>query len=188
MENIELLLTAISFAARAHRNHFRKDGETPYVAHPLRVTILLSQVFGVTDVETLTAATLHDTIEDTTTDHDDLSEHFGPRVADYVAALSKDKRRPEDEREQEYHEALALAPAAVQLCKLADVYDNLLDSRGMELEARRKKIDKARQAVELFEPNLSGSWRHVFEVLREAIRNAEAECAAEPAKSKTAPP
>lgn len=174
MKNIEPLLTAISFAARAHRNHFRKDGETPYIAHPLRVTFILCHVFGVADLETLTAAVLHDTIEDTTTDHDDLSECFGPRVADYVAALSKDKRLPEERREHEYHDALSAAPAAVQLCKLADVYDNLLDSQGMQPAARRKKIEKARLAVERFEANLSGDWKNVLDVVREAIREAEA--------------
>lgn len=174
MKSIEPLLSAISFAARAHRNHFRKDGETPYLAHPLRVMFILRHLFGVTDLETLTAAMLHDTIEDTTTDHDDLSERFGARVADYVAALSKDKRLPEDRREEQYHESLAAAPAAVQLCKLADVYDNLLDSEGMEPAARRKKIEKAREAVKRFETNLSRDWKNALDVVGEAIRQAEA--------------
>lgn len=173
MSNFELLLDAISFAARAHRDHFRKDGETPYIAHPLRVTSILAMVFGVTDRETLMAAVLHDTIEDTKTDHDDLSRQFGSRVADYVAALSKDKRLPEERREREYHDALAAAPAAVQLCKLADVYDNLLDSVGMDAAARRKKIDKAREAMQRFEPRLGEAWRHVFDTLRGALRDAE---------------
>ncbi|OYV87741.1 MAG: hypothetical protein B7Z73_09670, partial [Planctomycetia bacterium 21-64-5] len=92
------LLSAISFAARAHEGQFRKDGETPYIAHPLRVMTVASQLFGVSDLEALMAAVLHDTIEDTRTDHDDLSEQFGTRVADYVAALTKDKRLPEETR------------------------------------------------------------------------------------------
>lgn len=173
MPNLDSLLFAISFAARAHQGHFRKDGQTPYIAHPLRVTAVASLLFGVTDTETLMAAVLHDTIEDTKTDHDDLSQQFGSRVADYVAALSKDKRLPEERREREYHDALAAAPAAVQLCKLADVYDNLLDSRGMDAAARRKKIDKAREAVARFEPTLGDSWGHVLDTVREAIRDAE---------------
>jgi hypothetical protein len=80
---------------------------------------------------------------------------------------------PEDRREREYHDALAAAPAAVQLCKLADVYDNLLDSAGMDAAARRKKIDKAREAVERFEPTLGEPWRHALDTVRDAIRNAE---------------
>jgi (p)ppGpp synthase/HD superfamily hydrolase len=173
MPKIDSLISAISFAARAHQGHFRNDGQTPYIAHPLRVMAIASLLFGVTDTETLMAAVLHDTIEDTKTDHDDLSEQFGSRLADYVAALSKDKRLPEERREREYHDGLAAAPAAVQLCKLADVYDNLLDSQGMDAAARRKKIDKARQAVERFEPTLRDSWRHALDAVREAIREAE---------------
>lgn len=174
MKNIDPLLAAISFAARAHRNHFRKDRETPYIAHPFRVTFILRHVFGVTDVETLTAAVLHDTIEDTTTDHDDLSERFGPRVADYVAALSKDKRLPEERREREYYDGLAAAPVAVQLCKLADVYDNLLDMHSLSAVSRLKAIGKAREALERFESGLSGDWQNVLDVVRAAIREAEA--------------
>jgi guanosine-3',5'-bis(diphosphate) 3'-pyrophosphohydrolase len=174
MTHIELL-SAISFAARAHRGHFRKDGETPYLAHPLRVAMVLTTVFGVTDVETLAAAVLHDTIEDTQTDHDDLSGQFGPRVADYVAALSKDKRLPEETREREYHEALFAAPLAVQLCKLGDVYDNLLDSAGMDKPQRLKKINKAREAVDRFSPGFPEAWQHVLGVVRDAIKQAEAE-------------
>jgi (p)ppGpp synthase/HD superfamily hydrolase len=118
---------------------------------------------------------LHDTIEDTRTDHDDLSELCGPRVADYVAALSKDKRLAESQREREYHDAMAAAPVAVQLCKLADVYDNLLDSVGMAAKDRRKKIDKAQEAVDRFAPTLTPEWEHALELVREAIRKAASE-------------
>jgi guanosine-3',5'-bis(diphosphate) 3'-pyrophosphohydrolase len=173
--DLDRLLPAISFAARAHQGHFRKDGKTPYIAHPLRVMTIAAQLFGVSDVETLMAAVLHDTIEDTRTDHDDLREAFGPRVADYVAALSKDKRLAEPRREQEYHDALAAAPVAVQLCKLADVYDNLIDSVGMERKDRRKKIDKAQEAVDRFAPTLLAEWKHALERVREAIRKAASE-------------
>lgn len=174
-DDFSRLLSAVSFAARAHDGHFRNDGKTPYIAHPLRVMMIASRRFGVTDVETLMAAVLHDTVEDTKTDHDDLSEQFGEQVADCVAALSKDKRLAEDRREREYHDALAAAPIAVKLCKLADVYDNLLDSIGMDKKQRRKKIDKAQEAVDRFTPTLSGEWRHVLDLVREAIQKASSE-------------
>src|SRR5690349_24720355 len=96
------VLEAVSFAARAHRGHTRKDGQTPYAAHPFRVCLIVRHVFGINDPEVLTAALLHDTIEDTATDYDDLAERFGPRVAGWVAALSKDTRVPDEEREREY--------------------------------------------------------------------------------------
>jgi len=98
----EIIFEAAAFAARAHRNQFRKDKETPYFSHPVRVCLVVRQVFGFDDPHMLTAALLHDTIEDTTTDCDDIIERFGPVVAKWVAALSKDSRMPHDEREAQY--------------------------------------------------------------------------------------
>src|SRR5229473_1601342 len=88
------LLEAVAFAARAHHGQFRKDRATPYVSHTFRVCLIARDLFGVDDPRVLAAAVLHDTVEDTTTDHDDLSERFGPEVAAWVASLSKDKRLP----------------------------------------------------------------------------------------------
>src|SRR6516225_8090826 len=87
------VLNAIAFAARAHRGQTRKDGKTPYASHVFRVCLVLRDVFNIDDRPALTAAVLHDTIEDTTTDFDDLAETFGEEVAEWVAMLSKDKRR-----------------------------------------------------------------------------------------------
>src|SRR5713101_942876 len=109
------LLNAVAFAARAHRSQLRKDGQTPYVSHVFRACLVVRHVFGIDDTRVLTAAVLHDTIEDTTTDYDDLREQFGDDVASWVAMLSKDTRRREDEREQAYMAELARAPWQVQV-------------------------------------------------------------------------
>ncbi|MHC5027931.1 MAG: HD domain-containing protein [Planctomycetota bacterium] len=138
---------AASLAARAHAGQRRKDGKTPYAAHPTRVALTLTTVFGCNDEEILAAALLHDVIEDTTVDYDDLLEHFGPRVADLVAALSKDPRLVEAERERRYDEQLAAAPWEARLIKLADVYDNLVDAHTDA--ARSKLAGKAARAIVL---------------------------------------
>jgi len=78
------LLEAIAFAARAHQGQLRKDGQTPYVSHVFRVVFILRHVFGIDDPGVLTAAVLHDTIEDTTTDFDDIEKQFGQDVASWV--------------------------------------------------------------------------------------------------------
>src|SRR5262249_47879816 len=104
------LLEAIAFAARAHQGKLRKDKATPYVSHVFRVCLVLRHVFGIDDRQALIAAALHDTVEDTDTDFDDLKEQFGDEVASWVAALSKDKRVPDEERERAYAAALARAP------------------------------------------------------------------------------
>jgi guanosine-3',5'-bis(diphosphate) 3'-pyrophosphohydrolase len=141
---------AASFSARAHRGQTRKDKLTPYAAHPARVAMTLASLAGVTDAEVLAAAFLHDTLEDTTTDYDDLAERFGERVARLVAALTKDGRLPEAEREEAYHAQLARAEPEARLIKLADVHDNLLDARESG-DARRleKTRGKARAALDL---------------------------------------
>src|SRR5207245_4512347 len=91
------LLEAISFAARVHHGQLRKDGRTPYASHVFRVCLIVRQVFEIDDASVLTAAVLHDTVEDTTTDFDDLKNEFGEKVAGWIAALSKDKRLPDAE-------------------------------------------------------------------------------------------
>jgi guanosine-3',5'-bis(diphosphate) 3'-pyrophosphohydrolase len=100
---------AASFAARYHQNQMRKDGKTPYIAHPFRVAMTVRDVFGVDDPVALAAALLHDVIEDTTADYDDLDREFGSEVARVVASLTKDMRLPEKEREAAYDRQLATA-------------------------------------------------------------------------------
>lgn len=134
----DLMFAAVGFAARAHRHQLRKDKETPYVAHVFRVCLTVRHVFGIDDPRVLTAALLHDTIEDTTTDCDDLIEHFGPEVARWVVALTKDMRLAGNEKEEVYVKVIETAEWPVKLCKLADIYDNLSDSRNLSPEGRRK--------------------------------------------------
>src|SRR5262245_6072982 len=120
MSAMQRLLEAAAFAARAHQGQIRKDGRTPYISHPFRVCLVIRTVFGIDDPEVLTAALLHDTIEDTTTDYDDIIEHFGANVANWVKALTKDKRLEDDEREEIYVGALIAGGWQVHVLKLAD--------------------------------------------------------------------
>ncbi|MFZ4573185.1 MAG: HD domain-containing protein [Phycisphaerales bacterium] len=144
---------AVALAARAHRHQIRKDGATPYVSHVFRVALTVSQVFGCGDENVLAIAILHDTIEDTTTDYDDLHERFGPVIADGVAALTKNMALPEHIREPAYDQQLAAAAWYVRLVKLADAFDNLCDVASLrpELmeERRRDATEKARRAIAL---------------------------------------
>jgi guanosine-3',5'-bis(diphosphate) 3'-pyrophosphohydrolase len=145
------LLSAIAFAARAHRHQLRKDGETPYVSHVFRVCLTVRHVFDVDDEATLTAAVLHDTIEDTTTDFDDIEKGFGAEVAEWVRTLSKEKRDREPEREKKYIDGLAQAPWQVKVCKLADVHDNLLDSEHFPSEQRAKTFRSSRKYLSVLD-------------------------------------
>ncbi len=167
------LLSAASFAARAHRHQLRKDHETPYVAHPFRVCLIVRQIFGIDDPEVLMAALLHDTIEDTTTDRDDLIEHFGPDVAESVAALSKDTRLPDAERESAYCQKLAQSPLGVKICKLADMFDNLIDSARTATAQCLRTIERSRKYLKALEPNLPEIALPAFKLVQQLVIETE---------------
>jgi guanosine-3',5'-bis(diphosphate) 3'-pyrophosphohydrolase len=168
------LLEAVSFAARAHHGQFRKDRHTPYASHPFRVCLVLRHVFGIDDPAVLTAAVLHDTIEDTTTDFDDLVAHFGPEVAGWVALLSKDKRAEEGPREEAYRQGLASAPWQVKVCKLGDVFDNLMDSPHTRPEQRQRTLARARSYLDaLNDLSLPPPARKAYQTVEQLLEEME---------------
>jgi guanosine-3',5'-bis(diphosphate) 3'-pyrophosphohydrolase len=164
------LLEAISFAARAHDGQLRKDGKTPYASHPFRVCLIVRHIFNIDDETTLQAAILHDTIEDTPTDFDDIEQRFGTDVAVLVATLSKDMRQPEHDREIAYCTALAAAPWQVKVSKLADLYDNLLDMRGLSPESRQRTLRRSRRYLAaLNTADLPAQARHAHDIVRRLL-------------------
>jgi (p)ppGpp synthase/HD superfamily hydrolase len=164
---------AAAFAARAHRHQLRKDGRTPYVSHVMRVALTVTQVFGCDDPVVLAAALLHDTIEDTTTDYDDLAERFGEDVADCVAALTKNMTLPEEEREREYDGRLAKADWRARLVKIADVYDNFCDVESWPKERQAhqkgKAYEKCLRALELAKGDAQPAIRAAVAELKKLI-------------------
>jgi guanosine-3',5'-bis(diphosphate) 3'-pyrophosphohydrolase len=168
------LLDAVAFAARAHRGQLRKDGETPYASHVFRVCLVLRHVFGITDHDVLMAAVLHDTIEDTTTDYDDLEEKFGSEVAGWVATLSKDKRAPYEQREVVYAAELAAACWQVQVCKLADLFDNLLDTNYLPPPRRRDALRKKERVFQTLQAQLKPEAREAGRTVARLFAELEA--------------
>ena len=89
---IPALMEATLFAAEKHRDQRRKDArKTPYINHPIAVVNLLANVGRITDLETLQAGMLHDTVEDTDTSPEELEERFGLVVRDLVLEVTDDK-------------------------------------------------------------------------------------------------
>jgi (p)ppGpp synthase/HD superfamily hydrolase len=129
--------------------------------------MIVRHLFGCDDPRMLAAALLHDTIEDTTTDFDDIEETFGAEIADWVALLTKNKSLPHDEREIAYCRGLTGAPWQVQVCKLADVYDNLADSASLTAKGRHKGLANAKRYLEAIQSDLKEqaqpAWRMVFD-------------------------
>ena len=162
------LLTAISFAAERHRNQRRKDVDsTPYINHPLQLACLLATDGGVNDVETLIAAVLHDTVEDTQTTNSELVDLFGSTVADIVAQVTDDNSLPKVDRKRRQIEHAPHMSMQAALVKLADKTCNLRDvanhpPRGWSLERKQEYFDWA-QAVVYGLPKVNASMLAAFE-------------------------
>lgn len=169
-----LVFEAAAFAARAHQHQLRKDGKTPYVSHVFRVCLVVRHVFGFDEPDMLAAALLHDTIEDTATDCDDIVERFGPVVAGWVAALTKDMRLPHEEREAEYVAALASAPWQVKVCKMGDIYDNLNDSASISAAHQRRTCEKSRTYLDAVSAGLPEKAQAAFALVEAKLAAVEA--------------
>src|SRR5690554_2663429 len=85
-EQLPLLRRAWHVGAAAHAGQTRRSGE-PYITHPVAVAKVLAEL-GL-DVETLIAAILHDTIEDTPLTHAEIAAQFGESVAELVDGVTK---------------------------------------------------------------------------------------------------
>lgn len=128
MNNIKTLAQAISFAAKKHKTQKRKgaDGE-PYINHPLEVLNLLADTGNVEDFDTLIAAVLHDTIEDTATTKEEIAEIFGDKVTKIVLELTDDKSLPKAERkilQIQHAPHISIEAKQVKLCdKISNIRD-----------------------------------------------------------------
>lgn len=122
------MLKALSFAADKHRFQKRKDSAgTPYINHPINVALTLADVGKETDLDLLTAAILHDTIEDTQTTPEEIEKNFGAVVRDIVLEVTDDKSLPKEERKRlQVVHASGKSEAARKL-KLADKICNVHD-------------------------------------------------------------
>jgi len=124
---LALLLRATSFAASKHKDQRRKDHTTPYINHPIAVAENLTAIGGITDINTIVAAILHDTIEDTETTGDELEEYFGPEIRKIVEEVTDDKKLPKEERKRMAIKHAANKSDAAKCLKLADKCANLAD-------------------------------------------------------------
>ena len=120
------LLEALDFAAERHSAQRRKGPDAaPYVNHLIEVAMLVARVAQIEDVEVLIAAVLHDVLEDTPTSRDEVAARFGPRVCQFVEALSDDKSLPRKRRRELTLEHLPAMDAFVKVVKLADLTSNI---------------------------------------------------------------
>ncbi|MEO8286846.1 MAG: bifunctional (p)ppGpp synthetase/guanosine-3',5'-bis(diphosphate) 3'-pyrophosphohydrolase [Chloroflexota bacterium] len=180
--DVEGIRQAYTFAELAHDGQKRGTGE-PYITHPLQVAFILAEMR--LDVETLQAAILHDTIEDTAATNEDITKLFGPTVAHLVegvtklstvsrlrrqsdAANEKEREREKEKTRADTHQTQAenlrkmflamFDDPRVVLIKLADRLHNMRTLQGLSSEKQRRI---ATQTLEIYAPlaNRLGMWQ-----------------------------
>jgi guanosine-3',5'-bis(diphosphate) 3'-pyrophosphohydrolase len=151
-EDISQIESAYHFSEAAHEGQFRKSGE-PYISHPLAVANILAQWH--LDSQALTAALLHDVMEDTTVTKTEISRNFGRPVAELVDGVSKLDRiefETQEKAQAESFRKMLLAMARdvrVILIKLADRLHNM---RTLDAVEPRKRRRIARETLEIYAP------------------------------------
>jgi guanosine-3',5'-bis(diphosphate) 3'-pyrophosphohydrolase len=149
---VERVLRAFQIGAQAHAGQERKSGE-PYITHPVAVAGILAEL-GL-DAETIIAAILHDTLEDTELSREVLAAEFGEVVAELVDGVTKlDKMRfgSRQEADAESFRKMLLAMARdirVILIKLADRLHNMRTLGAKDAPSRRRI---ARETLEIYAP------------------------------------
>lgn len=148
------ILNALIFAARKHRDQRRKDEvASPYINHPIELAVVLAKEAGITDPTVLTAALLHDTVEDTQTTESELLQFFGSRITAIVMELTDDDSLPKSERKRLQIENAAQASFEARLVTLADKICNLRDMHtnppaSWDVKRRREYFDWAGKVVD----------------------------------------
>src|ERR1044072_9373387 len=148
----ELLARAFRFAAEAHEGQQRRSGE-PFIRHPWGAAKILADLRQ--DEQTIGAALLHDVVEDTGTEIDEVRAEFGDEIAQLVEGVTKLTRIQFQSREQaqaENYRKMVMAMAddyRVILIKLADRLHNM---RTIEYLGKQKQLQKAKETLEVYAP------------------------------------
>lgn len=159
--DVKKFIKSFEFAEEAHRGQIRKDGKTPYIAHPMEVVRILMSIHA--DEDTLISAILHDVPEDTTRTIEDVKAAFGDKVAFLVDGVTKlSKVHYQNDMPQHQVESLKKLflhsgeDLRVILIKLADRLHNMRTLGNLKDNNKRLRI--SRETLEIYVPiaNLLG--------------------------------
>jgi GTP diphosphokinase / guanosine-3',5'-bis(diphosphate) 3'-diphosphatase len=151
-EDISQLYHAFDFATAAHKGQLRKSGEA-FVNHPAEVAIILSELRM--DVDTLAAALLHDTVEDSDVTLEEIEAEFSPDIAELVDGVTKITRLEieslSDEQANNFRKMLLAMSKDIRIIviKLADRLHNM---RTLTALREDRRIFKARETMEIYAP------------------------------------
>jgi guanosine-3',5'-bis(diphosphate) 3'-pyrophosphohydrolase len=140
---------ALRYAVKAHAGQFRSDGKTPYIKHPERVAEFVRKFKKSKNLDALiSAAFLHDTLEDTDTTHEDLEKMFGALVASLVKELTSDKDKIKEVGKTDYlAQKMATMSSWALVIKLADRLDNVQDIATAKTPSWRQKYKTETESI-----------------------------------------
>ncbi|MGJ9459496.1 HD domain-containing protein [Oceanobacillus sp. CF4.6] len=124
---------AKEYASKAHKEQTRKNSDAPYITHPIRVAERL-EAAGYSD-ELICAGYLHDVVEDTPVEIEDIEREFGPEISHIVAAHTEDKSKSWRERKQHTIDTVTNAEKGIKYLIIADKLDNLI---GLEEDLKQQ--------------------------------------------------
>ncbi|HEV7527986.1 MAG TPA: bifunctional (p)ppGpp synthetase/guanosine-3',5'-bis(diphosphate) 3'-pyrophosphohydrolase [Solirubrobacteraceae bacterium] len=148
----DLVARAFAYAAAAHEGQQRQSG-SDFIEHPVGAARICAELR--LDEQTIAAALLHDVVEDTETDIEDVRTEFGDEIARLVEGVTKLTRISFQSREQaeaENYRKMIVAMSEdvrVILIKLADRLHNM---RTIEYLGKQKQIQKAKETLEVYAP------------------------------------
>ena len=154
LDDIIKTTRAFGIATKAHRGQFRDENKAePYINHPLRVALILTEELHKYDVDLICAALLHDVIEKSghngSITEDQIKKESGEYVYNIVRALTKPKMI-HTEREKllnEYFQTVKTASQAIRYVKLADELDNI---RSLKNSVHKDKVLRYKQEAERY--------------------------------------
>ncbi|MCE9548454.1 MAG: HD domain-containing protein [Planctomycetia bacterium] len=142
-----MIIEAAQFAAEAHRGQLRKYNGRPFIEHPGRVAARVT-VSPIANEVTVSAAWLHDVVEDTEVTLDTISGTFGAKIANLVDELTNPSKQHPNlrraERKAMDRTHIASASNEAKCIKLIDRSDNIRDMTGAEPTFLRLYIDESR--------------------------------------------
>lgn len=151
-ENIRFISKAFSFAYEAHKGQTRKSNE-PYIIHALNVALILAQMK--VGPKTIAAGLLHDVIEDTIYELDDITKEFGEEVANLVESVTKINNLTFQD-EKEYlavnHRKIFIAMAKDIRVILIKLVDRLHNMRTLQFMSNEKQMKIASETLEVYAP------------------------------------
>ena len=148
----KLIMKAYNYAKNHHGDQLRKSGE-PYIIHPLNVAYILAEI-GLDD-STISAALLHDVVEDTEVSQNQITKEFGQEISEMVAGVTKLGNiffASVEERQVEDYRKMFLAMGKdirVILIKLADRLHNM---RTLKYLKRDRQIAISKETMDLYAP------------------------------------